>query len=277
MNNKNLIFNDNVSLKEETLKFAYEELSDGAGNVKGTQVIFTDSNGKTHIEHNKQIISGAQFAAMKYFGLDKLVDFPNYNEELGIDEIGQLNPDNDHIISLFCVGKAGCGVEYNQVYPVEYAGRISPDNMVPFRYEDASNDLPPEQRNIYFGRKELDNGKIAYYYKAFETDPQMHIEYVDGTAIGSSLYQTQTGQKAVTYVEVSLKITKSDCRDFFIQTDTLGNARINQLSLIAAWHKTGEDGYEYYMNPIPITQLNFPNEPLLDLTRSISILYRIFF
>ena len=41
--------------------------------------------------------------------------------------------------------------------------------------------------------------------------------------------------------------------------------------------ETGADGFKYYKNPTPLTQLNFTNEWLVDLTKSITILYQIFY
>ena len=158
---------------------------------KGTRILFIDDEtGKVYREeHNKQVLAGSQLTAMRQFGLNELVKIPNYNVELEIDTSDQ-GIDNNDIACLFCCGNGGCGNESDQVYPVTYAGRIHPSNIVPFRYQLLDDDLTPAQREIYFGRKEFfENNRIAYYFKKFDTTPQMHLQFVDGTQINSDIYQ----------------------------------------------------------------------------------------
>ena len=94
---------------------------------------------------------------------------------------------------------------------------------------------------------------------------------------------------ARSYVECHLKITKDDCREFFIAHKGLENAKINQLSLVTAWKKTVSvtkmdiDGntvtknFEYFQDIRPFSVLNIPNEILSDLEKSISIIYTLYF
>ena len=261
---------------KDTIDINDKILMDNNG-PKGTRILFIDDEtGKPYREeHNKQLIAGAQLTAMKQFGLKRAVKFPNYNQELGIDST-DLGIYNDDIACLFCCGNGGCGNESDQVYPVTFAGRIYPSNIVPFRYQKADDDLTPAQRDIYFGRKE-ENNRIAYYFKTFDSEPQIHLLFVDGTQIGSDIYELATSMRATCYVELKLKITRSDMRDYYIATDKLGNARINQISLLTAHIEEGEDGLKYYKNVQPLTQLNFTNEWLTDLNKSITILYQIFY
>ena len=270
----------NDSLKHFRDNFNIEDRINGLSNgPKGTRIIFIDDEtGKPYREEqNKQVIAGSQLTAMRQFGLDKLVKFPNYNQELGIDT-SDIGLDNNDIACLFCCGNGGCGNQADQVYPVNFASRIHPKNIVPFRYQKIDDDLTPAQREIYFGRKEIpEDNRIAYYFKAFDSKPQMHLNFVDGTQINSDIYEVATSMRAVCYVETKIRITKSDLRDFYIVKDKLGNARINQISLLTAHVEEGEDGFKYYKNPTPLTQLNFSNEWLTDLTKSITILYQIFY
>lgn len=277
MPNRSLNFEDNLNINDEWYEIMRTSESTG---IKGTEVLFIDNDtGEVlHRDRNKTIIAGAQFTACKQFGLDKIVDLPDYNKELGIPNDSQTVPDNVPIVWGFCCGSAGCGIEASQVYPVKYNSRIKPTDLVPFRYEEIDKDLPYAQRSIYFGRKEIqEEGRVAYYYKAFDTIPQLHMKYADNTQIGSDLYNYDTDQKALTYVEARLKMTKTDFRDYFFQGEGIENARINQLSLLTGWYKTGTDGFKYYQDVLPMTQLNFTNEWLIDLTKSISIIYRLFY
>lgn len=273
---KILRLNDSMKILDK-----HDVLKD-SGLPKGTNIFFIDdATGKvSRIEHNRVTIAGAQFTACKQFGIDPIVDFPNYNTALGISNM-TLAPSKaiPEYAFLFCCGTSGCGIEASQVYPVTYHNWIHPDSLVPFRYEDISSDLNAEQRKIYFGRKEIaEERKVAYYYKAFDSQPQIYMRFLDGTQIDSDVYTIDTKQQATTMVQVRLKVTKSDFRDWFFAKDGIENARINTLSILTAWPYTDPvTGYMYYNNVRPMTQLNFTNEWLIDLSKSITIVYQILY
>ena len=244
------------------------------------EVIFRDIDTKEvlYTTHNKVIIAGSQFVAQKCFHLPELVHLPTYNESLALQNSVDKDtaPTNVPKVCLFCCGTKGCGKENSQVYPVNYTKRINPDgDLVPFRYQLKQNDLSDELRGKYFGRKETAD-RFAYYFKAFETNPKMYMRYVDGTIIDENLYDSQNMTDAETFVEMSMIITKDDFRDYFRATTSINDATINSISLLTAWY-TEADGYRWYQNVIPLTQLNIPNEPLIDLTKGIDITYHIYF
>lgn len=245
-----------------------------------TEVIFKDiDTGEVLLTtHNKVVIAGSQFVAQKVFNLPEKVDLPTYNEDLALDNSVPhgTSPSNIPKCCLFCCGTKGCGTESSQVYPVKYTGRISPSNdMVPFRYQLKQNDLSDELRLKYFGRKEYDT-RIAYYFKAFEADPVLYMRFTDGTDVTRDVYDLQETKEAETFVEMSLQVTKDDFRDYFRATTSINDAKINSISLVTAWYTEGE-GYKWYQDIIPLTQLNIPNEPLIDLTKGIDITYHIYF
>jgi hypothetical protein len=249
------------------------------GNMRG-EVIFkklgTDEVLYTY--HNKVIIAGSQFVAQKVFDLPELVHLPTYNESLTLDEsvAHGTTPLNIPKVCLFCCGTQGCGPESSQVYPVDYTGRIKPyGDLIPFRYPLKQNDLTAEEREKYFGRKTLDE-RYAYYFKAFESDPVLYMRYTDGTPIESTVYESENDSDAETFVEMQLRITKDDFRDYFRATTSINDARVNSISLLTAWYTEGE-GYKWYQDIIPLTQLNFPNESLIDLTKGIDITYHVYF
>lgn len=257
-----------------------------------TDIIFSDP--QTHeqlfVLHNKVVIAGSQFTAMKHFDMPELVHFPTYNESLTLDNSVShgITPTNVPKICLFACGTDGCGTENSQVYPEKYTGRINPNGdpgLIPFRYQLANNDLTAEQRKIYFGRKST-SSRIAYYFKAFNTTkndageevgPQMYARYTDGTIIDEHVYESSNKNDAEFYVELSLSITKEDFRDYFrVQGGGINAARINSISLLTAWY-TEAGGYKWYQDINPMTQLNIPNEPLIDLTKGIDITYHIYY
>ncbi len=228
--------------------------------------------------HNKVIIAGSQFVAQKVFDLPELVELPTYNTALSLDESVEhgTTPNNVPKACLFCCGTQGCGSENSQVVPVQYTNWIKPySDLVPFRYQLKQNDLTAEERAKYFGRKTLED-RYAYYFKAFESDPVMYMRYVDGTVIDANLYDSTNTTDAETFVEMSLRITKDDFRDYFRATTGINDARVNSISILTAWYTEG-DGYKWYQDIIPLTQLNIPNESLIDLTKGIDITYHIYF
>ena len=244
------------------------------------EVIFKElGTGKVLLTlHNKVIIAGSQMVAQKVFNLPELVHLPTYNESLELENSVPhgTNPQNIPKICLFCCGTKGCGSESSQVYPVQYTKRIAPSgDLVPFRYQLAQNDISDELREKYFGRKVVGD-RIAYYFKAFESEPVMYMRYVDGTIIDENLYDSQINKDAETFVEMSMQITKEDFRDYFRATTSINDAKINSISLLFGWY-TESAGYRWYQDIIPLTQLNIPNEPLIDLTKGIDITYHIYF
>ena len=74
-----------------------------------------------------------------------------------------------------------------------------------------------------------------------------------------------------------LQVTKEDFRDYFSAVTGINDARINSISLLTAWYTTDASGYKWYQDIIPMTQLNIPNEPLIDLTKGIDITYHIYY
>lgn len=231
--------------------------------------------GKTH---NRVVIAGSQFTAMKHFNIPALIDLPTYNTDLTLDEslTAGTTPTNIPKFCLFCCGTGGCGVENSQVYPEKYTSRINPTTeLIPFRYQLPANDLSSELRKKYFGRKTTAE-RIGYYFKAFESDPEMFARYVDGTLIDKTVYDSTNETDAELYMEMNLRITKEDFRDYFRATTGINDARVNAISLLSAWYSE-KDGFKWYQDIIPMTMLNIPNEPLIDLTKGIDIVYHIYY
>lgn len=251
-----------------------------------TEIIFHELNtgkpfgsgrclGKTH---NRVVIAGSQFTAMKHFDLPELIALPTYNQDLSLDNSKSHGtvPTNIPKICLFACGTGGCGVENSQVYQEKYTSRIDPaTELIPFRYQLPVNDLSSELRKKYFGRKSTSE-RIAYYFKAFESDPEMFARFVDGTIIDDTVYDSVNTSDAEFYVEMNLRVTKDDFRDYFRATTGIQDARVNSISLLSAWYSES-DGYKWYQDIIPMTMLNIPNEPLIDLTKGIDIVYHIYY
>ena len=229
---------------------------------------------------NKVIVGGSAFTAAKHFNLRPNVFTPSYNTVLGLENSVNEPYTGEGIrkeeqVYLFAVGIDGCGEENSQVFNVDYTKWIAPEHLVPFRYQLDKNDLGGFMRDKYFGRKVIGN-RIAYYFKAFEAKPEFKQQFVDGTPIDENIYLSNRVEEVESFVEINLKITKEDCRDFFAATTGINDARINSISLLTAWQKE-IDGHIYYQDIRPLTKLHFPNEALIDPSKGLDIIYHIYY
>ena len=283
---------DTCSLCDNNKKDIITRMS---GGPVGTRVIFKNHDtGEILGEyHNKVVITGSQFNAMSVFGIkDPLVTFPSYNKEMNLDyKSTKPEPLNTPIVCLFCVSDSGCGEKPQDIFVSSYTDRIKPapanpssiseftsDMIMPFRFVDANKDISDDLRNYYFGKKTFDKlGKIGYYFKKFDTDPQLHLRYADGTQITDNIYNINTEQSAECYVEMRLRITRLDFRDYFESVLGWDKARISSMSLCFAWYDNTIDQYVYFQDITPYTILNFNYQWLVDLDTAIDILYQIYY
>jgi hypothetical protein len=258
---------------------------------------YTDTGEVLFTTHNIMTLAGGGFLARLLFDVDDTEKTPSYNSMLdfSFENSEESNTSGaTEKVCLFCVGTDGCGRENSQVYAAKYASWINPSytdtygGIIPFRYTTPDSDLTASQRDYtkngtYFGRK-AKSDRIAYYFKRFDSDPILTQQFTDGTPIDANVYETQesTDMEVETIVSMQMSISKDDCRDFFFYGTGLNDARINSISLCTGYIKT--DGMlsesvsnAEYMNIRPVTRLNFPNESLIDLRKSITISYSIYF
>lgn len=242
---------------------------------------------------NKCVITGSILNATNAFGVDCPIKIPTYNMEMGLDNSieSSVTPYNEPIVCLFSVGDSGCGSTPKDVYVVDYVDRIKPappspatvdeftsEHIMPFRWVDVDNDLNEDLRQFYFGRKTFDKlGKIGYYFKKFDSDPQLHLRYADGTQITETIYTDTLDQAAECYIETRLRITKLDFRDYFEEVLGWDKARISTISLNYAWYDDTIDEYKWYQDIYPYTKLNFAYDWLVDANKAIDIIYQIYY
>lgn len=277
MSNKVLQVFDGFDTKDKSTIKSFD--TDITFYVEGTdEVLFKTKN--------KVIISGSGMIARKLFDIDTEEITPTYNEKLGIETpTGRattiIDPKTNATeaepkILLFCLGTDGCGSETSQVYPVDYRKWIAPENLIPFRYQLTTNDLDADMRETYFGRTMVDGGEfIAYYFKRYEGTPKFVQQFVNGDTVESDIFETNRTDLAESYVEISLKVTKEDIRDYFAATVGIDEARINSISLCTAWPQE-VDGILYFNDIRPFTKLHIPNEYMVDVTKGIDIIYHIY-
>lgn len=269
-------------MKDKKLVLFDDNKSNDSCSVQRTKITIRDpETGEVLFQGcNKVIVSGSAFTAAKHFNITPHTNTPSYNtvlnlEQSQVDLYNEPGIRRDEIVCLFAVGIGGCGAEASQVYDVDYTKWIKPEELVPFKYQLASNDIPEYFRDKYFGRK-VQGNRIIYYFKAFENPPTFNQVFSDGTPIDENIYTSTRKDEVESYVEINLKITKEDCRDWFLATTGINDAKINTLSLLTAYAYEHE-GHTYYQNIRPLTKLNFPSEPLIDTSKGLDIQYHIYY
>ena len=279
MSNKLMAFYDGLDEIRDQVEYTTFKTSIDIRNPETGEYIFKGLK-------NKVIIPGSGLIARKLFDVTNPEVTPSYNTTFGTDmytptvdtapteSIGTAATKDNHKILLFCVGLDGCGDQNSQVYPVDYKKWIAPENLVPFRYQLKNTDLSDELRETYFGRTSVGD-RYAYYFKRFDSEPKFVQQYADSTAVTNTIYTDNKADSAESYVEINLKITKQDIRDYFIATVGIDEARINTISLCSAY-PVEENGYVYFKEIRPVTKLNIPNESLIDVSKGIDIIYHIY-
>ena len=266
-----------------------------SGGPTKTRIVITNHDtGEILAEgHNKILVPGSQITACNQFGLDQTVAFPTYNSILSLQNSGSdwaVTPLNTPITCLWCAGRDGYGTSANEIYVVSNTDRIEATNdIVPFRYVASDNDLSNELRSIYYGRHvDSTTGYISYYFKTFDTTPQLHIRYLDGTEVSANMYSIDSTQSVEVYVEMRLSVTKLDFRDYFDKVLGWDKADISTISLLTAWYNNtisenptaaaaDQIYYKWYQDVIPFSKWNFKAEDLSDKTKAIDFNYQVYY
>lgn len=243
--------------------------------LRGEAYIKNSVTGEVVFKKNKIILPGSMLVASKLFDVDLPFTTPSYNTALSLDQSSTSIADTSdkEKIYLFAVGMDG-STQSGTIADVDYSKWIDPDNLVPIRMVLPTNDLSEANRSLYYGRKTRDDF-ILYYFKTFNQEPQLIIEYEDGTPVDGNVYNSTNNMNIKVYVELRFTIEKTDCREYFVNTVGLSDAVISSISLLTAYPVTGSDGYVYYQNIKPLTKLHISAEKLDDLDKGLDITYDI--
>lgn len=294
-----IILNDN-SISKDTLLSDIPLMERLTRPIRTEIDIYEDDVYKETVS-NRVVVTGAMLNGLKLFGIESPIKTPTYNDEMNLDnkvETPGPNDNGDKIVCLFCCDDSGCGSDPDDIYVANFIDRIKPDvditdirsdKIFPFRFVDASSDISSELKQYYFGKKTFPSdaanpaykNKIAYYFKRFSTEPQLHVQYADGTqVIGENIYRVSTTQACEVYIETQLVINKDDFKDYFEQVITWPKARVSSVSLVHAWYTNSvEEGVTFrtYQDITPYTKLNFSYRLLQSLTSGLRFIYRIYY
>ena len=261
------VLDTNVNLDESSISATHTR-TDIRVYAAGTEILLYRGS-------NKIILPGAAFTARCHFELPRTEVTPSYNTELQLENSVYETPSTPEKAYLFCVGTDGCGRENSQVREVNYSKWLPTTYMVPFRFPLLSEDISVAKKEKYHGRKVIGN-RAAYYFKTFESAPTLIQRFEDGTSIDSAIYYSTKDSEVETFVELRLKVTEEECREFFAQTVGINEARINTIQICTAWKKVIDDKV-YYQDIRPLTKYNMPNEQLIELSKGLDIVYQIYY
>lgn len=230
---------------------------------------------------NNTVIGGALFTLEKLFGVNAGLTVDTLNNIMGVGTTGaavSMPYPKETVVCLFGVGTGGAGESITSVKPVDFKERTIMD-MIPFRYTEVPLSTVDQQR--YWFRKTDPNGKVGYYLKNFESAPITRSLWKDaegdedGTEVQAGVHTSTRTEGIETFVEITLKISKQDCREFFEFNGNIEQARINSIGLFTGIKSTLADGKAEYKQVKLFSKLNINNE-MLTLAKDLTIVYRIY-
>ena len=251
------------------------------GNIR-TKIIGLDTLTKEVLfeSTNQIVLGGAMFILEKLFNVEAPITVDYLNNIMGIaaeNPIEEKYPKNT-AVCLFGVGIGGCGDSSLSVVDVNFYEREIFD-MVPFRVTD--DELNEEDQTKYWFKRRESDGRTSYFLKTFEQDPVIKVlwkdgdEDEDGSEVSSGVHDTQRTEPIETFVELILKITKKDVREYFEINGNIEEARINSIGLFTGIKQPMSDGSEDYKQVKLFSKLNIPNE-MLVMNKDMTIIYRIY-
>lgn len=198
-------------------------------------------------------------------------------------------------VCLWAVGIDGCGVEASRVFKVQNTKWIMPYGyigqdpiypnadtyLIPFKYRTPDADLQGAYRGQYFGRTEIGNSAVGYYFKAFDEMPVLIRRYADDSsdlANVEDVWKDTSVSEAEVVVQLKMSISATDCREYFQKLVSVYDAKINTISLCSAIpYANNDSGQVEYLDIRPFTKFNFPNEALVDTSKGIDITYYLYY
>lgn len=237
---------------------------------------------------NNVVLGGSIYVLEKLLNVRASLQVEDLNSIMGIMTdnpvftVDDIIP-RDHFICLWGVGIGGCGDTIGSTKAVNFFEREIGSNgnsteMVPFRVVDS--ELSDSDKEKYFFHKDLGEGNIAYYLKAFQTQPVIKayfddgIDDEDGTEVTADVYNTTSRSNIEVFAEINLFLSKKDVREYFNLLGEIEKARINSIALCTGIKVEYESGKYDYSHVGMVTKLNFGNEMLEN--KEITFRYRIF-
>lgn len=239
-------------------------------------------------QHNKVTLGGILVLFEKLFGVkSSTINVKTLNELLGIATSGTTTLGTSSTAFGFDIGIGGCGASYADEKEVLDQENIV-KNIIPFRIVDSVDELG-DQKNNYWFKKKLENGKTAFYIKTFEAEPEIHSlwkdaidEDADGNEATGDVSESTRTEGIETFAEIILRVSAQDLREYFELFESTGSkyARFNTIGLCVGnkgviTDNSDRAGEEEFLNTVQFSILNFSNE-MLHFEKDLSVIYRVY-
>lgn len=279
MKNDSLNLRENFMQKDALADSAVQRIKHPSPYAR-TLVRGVDEFGRTLFEEENQVVlGGSLFTLEKVWGVQSPLTVDTLNNIMGIATEGTpVTSQKETFVCLFGVGHGGAGDTVKSVKDVKYYEREIFD-MVPLRVTDGN--LTSQEEEQYFFKKEMPNSKVAFYLKKFESTPKISVlwkdgvEGEDGTMVEDGVHDTQRTEPIETFIEMHLKITKKDVKEYFEMNGNIEEARINSIGLFTGVLCDLGNGEFDFKQVKLFSKLNIPNEAL-TLRKDMDIYYRVY-
>jgi hypothetical protein len=245
-----------------------------------TKVICKNDLGEVLFEEENQIVlGGALFVLEKCWDVISPLTIESLNSIKGIGIDGPDVTKAAEHVCLFGVGTGGCGDGIGTVVDVKFYEREIFD-MVPLRVT-TPDQLTQDEAAQYWFKELLESGKTAYYLKTFESTPEIKVLWKDGegdedgSEVEPGVENTTRTEPIETFVEMILKITKKDVKEWFELNGDIELARFNSIGLFSGALGTLGDASQDYKNVRMFSKLNINNE-MLTYAKDLTVIYRIY-
>lgn len=280
---KSILLSSNTK-RPQTIMHGEVEIKDQFGNLLQKR-------------HNIILLGGRRFTLEKLFN----VELPKskkvtLNNLFGVNTVEPeptgKGPLQNKEVCLWGVGRGGSELTFGKVnVPAEKEYNLY--DQIPLRYVEKNRDLPEEEKQKYYLRVFYKDGQqvateeeceyIAYYLKRFERSPELVIkigeeEYfpnLNNDNIPTDWDEIVERRDVDMYIQLTLKLSANDVCEFFIETETIDNARINELGVYFGFKQESVQ-WSDYLAIENFSKLTFNNEPLDDETKELSIVYKFF-
>ena len=240
-------------------------------------------------ETNETVLGGALTVLEKLAGIKSPLKVGSINSIMGINDTvpaSDSSAGNDDILCLWGVGVGGSGDAFGSRRVVKFQEREvgqngHPEQMLPFRVVPEPFDATDENAARYFMMRQRSDGYYEYFLKTFEIDPIIKVLYKDGaegedgTEVESDVYNTTREDGIEAFMEMHLKITKNDIREYFERVGEIEMARFNTIALFTARKTEISEGRNEYINVKMFSKINIDNEPL-QAAKELQIQYRLY-
>lgn len=232
-------------------------------------------------QHNKITLGGILYILKSVFGVSSnKVKIKTLNELLGINMNSMPTPGVKPVLG-FNIGLGGCGANYADEKVVLDQSNIVP-TIIPFRVVDSLDELGVTAEN-YWLKKVNSDGKYFCYMKVPETELEVHSLWKDalqdgqdGNEVVDNPAESDRTEGIESFVEILLRISAKDLREYFELYDESRYARFNSIGLCIGNIGTNlDDSSTELCNVIQFSILNLSNE-MLHFDKDLSIIYRVF-